>query len=386
MSTTTYPSPSLSSTDEVTCKTSLNPPLPTSLPTGFDTKLAYLLGLCCEAASVQYTANVINTPIIQNDPKLNDPKNWGIKSVGSKPWDPDFSSIVALGYKANPIHQNLTVYETDQNGNYVEIPAGFIVRLESTDGKHSMIAVAFHGTHNSYELNTVDNNVTPATFGGQSLNLGSVHGGFYAQYTNGTNGSAGDLQNRADGSLAKQIYDYFTKNGDPALPVKVTGHSLGGALATVCAMDIAYNLKSKFKSVSMYSLASPRVADAWAISLGTAATFVSNYQQYVPDTYRIVNTLDTVPTLPPAAALLYGCAHVLGDTDAENLGIVNASPLDQNVLSFTDANLQNNAGVSPPSPQECQGTHSLPAVYLPLLERLASLLMTARLSPPGLGR
>jgi Lipase (class 3) len=384
MSTTTYPSPSLSPTDKVTCNPSTNPPqLPTSLPAGFDTKLAYLLGLCCGAASDQYTANVTNTPIIQNDPKLNDPKNWGIKSVSSPPWDPDFSRIVARGYKPNPTHQNLTVYETDENGNYVKIPAGFIVRLESTDAKNSLIVVAFHGTHNSYELNTIDNNVTPATFTEQSVNLGSVHGGFYAQYTNGTNGSAGDLQNRADGSLAKQIYDYCTKNADVTVPVKVTGHSLGGALATLCAMDIAYNFKSKFKSVSMYSLASPRVADAWAISMGTAATFVSNYQQYVPDTYRIVNTLDGVPNLPPAAALLYVCAHVLGDTDAEHLNIVNKSPLDQNVLSFTDANLQNTADSQVPSPQECQGAHSLPAVYLPFLERLANLLMTARLSPPG---
>lgn len=118
-----------------------------------------------------------------------------------------------------------------------------------------------------------------------------------------------------------------------------------------------------------------------------AGEFVSNYQKYVPDSYRIVNTVDPVPhspsvIVPPPPARfpppiwipLNVFAHVLGDNDAIKDGIVSPNPsLDQNVVSFTDENPQNNSASSPlGSPQECQGPHSCPAVYVPFLERLAS--------------
>lgn len=356
------------------CTPNPNQPPPSKPPIGFDTQLGYLLGLCCNSANYQYTTYVTTTPYIPNDPKRSDPNNWGIKSVNPKPWNPDFSQIISLGYK--PTHcTNLSVYETDVNGNSVEIPAGFIVRLDPTGMKtSSMVVVAFHGTQNNFEANKIDIDVVPATFGGLLGNLGSVHGGFYAQYTTGST-SQGDLIARADRSLAQQIYQYFNDNGDETLAVKVTGHSMGGALATLCALDIAYNFQPKFKSISMYSLASPRVADALADEKdrGSAATFVSKYQQYVQDSYRIVNTLDGVPNLPTALTPPLGiplnvCAHILGDSDALLHEIVNPSSLDQNVVSFTDPNNQNGTE----SAMECQGPHSCPAVYVPFLERLAA--------------
>lgn len=349
MSTTAYAPPSSLST---TCIPNPNLTKPDSLPVGFDPQLAYLLGLCCSATSDQYTKYVTNTPMIQNDP--NDPQNWGIESVGKKPWDPDFSQILAQGYTSNQ-HLNLTVYEQDENGTFVEIPAGFIVQLDPTGTGKSMIVIAFHGTHNSYELDKTDNDVTPATFG---ASLGSVHGGFYTLYADGSRGT----------SLAAQISAYLIhQNAHGILPVKVTGHSMGGALATLCAADIAYNCRGNFQSISMYSLASPRVAVDNPLdqnSRGNAAKFVSHYQQSIPDSYRIVNTSDSVPTLPPPLAI-YACAHVLGDSQ---FGIAKPSPLDQNVISFTDPNKDRNAG----SAQECQGPHSLPAAYLPFLKNLAS--------------
>ena len=382
---TTYVSSSLSSKDKATCQPSTNPPqLPQTVPPGFDPQLAYLLGLCCNSANDQYTAYVTNTPIIPKDSNVTDPNNWGIASVKPKPWDPDFSEILSQGYKPNPIHCNLSVHETDATSQSVEIPAGFIVRLDPTDTKKSsMIVVAFHGTQNSFELNKIDYDIVPAAFGGV-LNLGSVHGGFYAQYTTGPDGQGDLTLFRAAGSLAQQIYQYFNEIniGNESLSVKVTGHSLGGALATLSALDIAYNFNSTFKSISMYSLAGPRVADAWLLNPSAAGTFVSNYQQRVPDSYRIVNTVDPVPNapsaifpppphlrLPPPTWIPTNvCAHVLGDNDAIIHKIVSSNTsLDQNVVSFTDENPQNGD-----SPMECQGPHSCPAVYVPFLERLAS--------------
>jgi len=68
----------------------------------------------------------------------------------------------------------------------------------------------------------------------------------------------------------------------------ICGHSLGGALATLLALDVAVN--TTFKNPTVYTYASPRIGDA---------LFVSTYNQAVPNTFRIANRVDIVPRLPP---------------------------------------------------------------------------------------
>ena len=67
----------------------------------------------------------------------------------------------------------------------------------------------------------------------------------------------------------------------------VCGHSLGGALATLQALDAAAN--SKFKNPAVYTYASPRTGDS---------QFAGTYNRLVPDTFRIANRVDLVPKLP----------------------------------------------------------------------------------------
>ncbi len=75
---------------------------------------------------------------------------------------------------------------------------------------------------------------------------------------------------------------------DPPGPrFTVAGHSLGSALATLCALDIAANTTYP---VVLYTLASPRVGDL---------TFKNLFDHVVPNTYRIANRLDMVPKVPP---------------------------------------------------------------------------------------
>ncbi len=69
----------------------------------------------------------------------------------------------------------------------------------------------------------------------------------------------------------------------------ICGHSLGGALATLQALDVAAN--SRFKNPTVYTYASPRTGDA---------QFASTYNRMVPNTFRIVNRVDVVPKLPLA--------------------------------------------------------------------------------------
>ena len=82
----------------------------------------------------------------------------------------------------------------------------------------------------------------------------------------------------------------------PVSSLTICGHSLGGALATLLALDVAVNTNF---SPSVYTYASPRTGDP---------QFVSIYNHAVPNTVRIANRLDLVPKLPLPP--LY--EHVLG--------------------------------------------------------------------------
>jgi hypothetical protein len=66
----------------------------------------------------------------------------------------------------------------------------------------------------------------------------------------------------------------------------VTGHSLGGALATLCAVDLAPTVNVP---VILYTYGSPRVGNSY---------FVSYFDTLVFTSYRAVNQADIVPHLP----------------------------------------------------------------------------------------
>jgi len=72
-----------------------------------------------------------------------------------------------------------------------------------------------------------------------------------------------------------------------AATVTICGHSLGGALATLLALDVAAN--SNFKTPTVYTYGSPRTGDPG---------FVSTYNQLVKNTFRVANRMDLVPKLP----------------------------------------------------------------------------------------
>jgi pimeloyl-ACP methyl ester carboxylesterase len=96
-------------------------------------------------------------------------------------------------------------------------------------------------------------------------------------------------------ALANAVYP------NPVTSLTICGHSLGGALATLLALDVAAN--TKFGPIlKAYTYASPRTGDP---------SFADTYNQVVPNTIRIANRLDIVPKLPLPP--LYD--HVLGIFD-----------------------------------------------------------------------
>ena len=92
----------------------------------------------------------------------------------------------------------------------------------------------------------------------------------------------------------------------PHQRVICTGHSLGGALATLCALDLQYNFPDK--DVSCYTYGSPKVGNSH---------FKNSYDRRVPKTYRFVNSADTVPSLPPGRYVHVGMLNQIGGAAAQ---------------------------------------------------------------------
>lgn len=78
---------------------------------------------------------------------------------------------------------------------------------------------------------------------------------------------------------------------NPNKPCYVAGHSLGAALATLLALDIALAVPPIQPNLQLYAYAGPRVGDP---------EFARNYAQLLPNSFRITNLADPIPTLPPS--------------------------------------------------------------------------------------
>jgi Lipase (class 3) len=75
----------------------------------------------------------------------------------------------------------------------------------------------------------------------------------------------------------------------PVTSLTICGHSLGGALATLLALDVGANAPAPFNNPVVWTYASPKAGDP---------VFASTYNHVVPNTTRIANRMDLVPKLP----------------------------------------------------------------------------------------
>ncbi|MEK3715921.1 lipase family protein [Paenibacillus sp. FSL R7-0333] len=104
----------------------------------------------------------------------------------------------------------------------------------------------------------------------------------------------------------------------PEKTLYVTGHSLGGALATLCALDVSAN--SAFTTPRLYTYGSPRVGDP---------DFANAFSRYVRSSYRYANLFDVTTYVPPTVYKLpkqktkYYYTHV---QTLKSLSFQNGSP------------------------------------------------------------
>ncbi|EPS74592.1 hypothetical protein M569_00162, partial [Genlisea aurea] len=103
-----------------------------------------------------------------------------------------------------------------------------------------------------------------------------VHHGFYSAYYN-TTVRPGVLEGV---QKAKEFYG--------SANILVTGHSMGGAMAAFCGLDLYLNLGEP--NVQVTTFGQPRIGNA---------AFASYYAKVLPETIRVTHGHDIVPHLPP---------------------------------------------------------------------------------------
>lgn len=69
--------------------------------------------------------------------------------------------------------------------------------------------------------------------------------------------------------------------------IYVTGHSLGGSLAAIAALDIKHTYDAPMK---VYTYGQPRVGNSY---------YAKYFSTQIPDSYRVIHNADIVPHLPP---------------------------------------------------------------------------------------
>lgn len=140
--------------------------------------------------------------------------------------------------------------------------------------KPEFIAVVFRGTEKNIEDWLTNLHARPIYPKNNSThdseNMSKVHGGFYNAYAS----VKGDIEK----ALARLIKEYD-------VPIFFTGHSQGGALATIASRELGQ--VQDYENSACYTFGCPRVAN------------YSYFEFMKTPVYRIVNSSDIVPTIPP---------------------------------------------------------------------------------------
>ncbi|ERM98004.1 hypothetical protein AMTR_s00120p00025450 [Amborella trichopoda] len=166
------------------------------------------------------------------------------------------------------------------------------------DPQRRRLVIAFRGTEQAKwkdlwtDLMLVPAGLNPERLGGDFKQEVQVHSGFLSAYDSVRN----QILNLIKVSIGFVEDEFEMKS---SWHVYITGHSLGGALATLLALELSSSQLAKYDAirVTMYNFGSPRVGNK---------RFAEIYNEKVRDSWRIVNHRDIIPTVPR----LMGYCHV----------------------------------------------------------------------------
>jgi hypothetical protein len=208
---------------------------------GFDPLVAYTYGACIEAAYRLFTPGVL-TP-----------------APGS--------ATLPAGWKVLTELTGVDRVATKSDAEF------FGLVLQAADDDHVLLVI--RGTDTLLEW-LVDAEFKPCAFPGIAA-AGRVEDGFCSVYSS--------LRCASTSAAPLSLIAHLP----PGTKVTIAGHSLGAAVATLLALDVVVNAPTV--PVTLYTYASPKVGDS---------TFAAFCDRRVATHYRIANSADIVPRLPPA--------------------------------------------------------------------------------------
>ena len=156
---------------------------------------------------------------------------------------------------------------------------GFIATYKGEVDEQGFTVIVFRGTQELQDWKT-NLDATTTNIERSSRVIGKLHAGFNAAYLSVDKEikMALDSQNNGESILPKDR------------PIYITGHSLGGALATVATWYL-----SGHRLAACYTFGAPRVGNP------------ELEQYYRTPVYRVVNAADPVPFVPPGG----GCIELI---------------------------------------------------------------------------
>lgn len=155
---------------------------------------------------------------------------------------------------------------------------GFVCK-RVVDDQPPYLVLAFRGTEKKISDWLTDARCVP-TLEGKS----KVHTGFLAAFVSKTDAVGKTVKEVVEEILARPEAKY--PSGE-LLPLFITGHSLGGALALLATRLVAPNVNG-----ACYTFGAPRVGN------------YEYFRRIKTPVYRIVNSSDIVPRVPPGAAMM----------------------------------------------------------------------------------
>lgn len=159
---------------------------------------------------------------------------------------------------------------------HVEETQGFVCKRQ-VDGEPPYLVLAFRGTEKKVSDWLTDARCVPTVEGKTK-----VHTGFLEAFTVAPDGGE-SVKDQVEAILGRPE----ARKNKALLPLYITGHSLGGALALLATKLVARNVTG-----ACYTFGAPRVG---------------NYEYFrfiKTPVYRIVNSADVVPRVPPGPIMI----------------------------------------------------------------------------------
>jgi triacylglycerol lipase len=275
--------------------TTINPPANSK----FDARRAMELANLIERAYQQFQHFKKESKILW-DSDSNKP-NKPNELIGSTTRDDDLDDPNNPGREKYEVLAVFKVVEFTLTSSEL-VPFGFIAQRKLEDGSMG-IFIVFRGTLTTDEWYHNSRVKQEDLF--EDPTLGQISEGFNTVYTRSVD------ENYIKNIISEKIEDIFGDDGKPHYigeksieytvkqvldkkwQIFITGHSLGGALATLATLHISTRYP-QVKTI-LYTYASPRVGDP---------VFASNFKDL--ECYRIANSEDLVVSVPSSTGSLFG--------------------------------------------------------------------------------